>query len=122
MVVGNIYDVGHNCAPLVANCSTSVRVQQADAWLQATLPQILANTSFAGSGLLAVTFDESDTDNRNGGGQVVTLLIGTNVKAGYKAVGFYQHQSLLRLMLEGLGVSALPNDAAGAASMDEVWR
>jgi acid phosphatase len=122
MVVGNIYDVGHNCEPTVTNCTTAVELQQADAWLKATVPQILSNASFQASGLLVITFDESSTDNTNGGGQVAAVLLGTNVKAGYQATGLYQHQSLLRLMLEAQGVTALPNGAATAPSMAEVWK
>jgi acid phosphatase len=122
MIVGNIYDVGHDCAPTVVTCTTAVRVQQADAWMKSTLPQVLANPGFSGSGLLAVTFDESENDNTNGGGRVATVLVGTNVKPGYQATGMYQHQSLLRLMLEGQGVSTLPGAASGAASMAEVWK
>jgi phosphatidylinositol-3-phosphatase len=122
MVVPDIYDSAHDCVPAVANCTTAVEVQQADAWLQSTLPQILTNASFAASGLLVVTFDESANDDTNGGGQVATVLLGTNVKAGYQATGMYQHESLLRLMLEAQGVSALPGASATAASMDEVWK
>jgi len=122
MIVGNIYDVGHNCQPTVTNCTTAVELQQADAWLKAMLPQVLGNAGFQSSGLLAITFDESSTDNTNGGGQVMTLLLGTNVKPGYQATGTYQHESLLRLMLEAQGVSSLPGSAATAASMDEVWK
>lgn len=122
MVVGNIYDVGHNCEPTVTTCTTAVELQQTDAWLKSTLPQILSNASFQASGLLAITFDESSTDNTNGGGQVATVLLGTNVKAGYQATGLYQHQNLLRLMLEAQGVEALPNGAATAPSMAEVWK
>lgn len=122
MIVGNIYDVGHNCAPTVMTCTTGVELAQADTWLSTTLPLILNNASFQASGLLAVTFDESATDNTNGGGQVATVLLGTNVKSGYQATGLYQHQSLLRLMLEAQGVSALPNGAATAPSMDEIWK
>ncbi len=122
MIVGNIYDVGHNCVPTAASCTTAVELQQADAWLQTTLPPILGNAGFQTSGLLVVVFDESSTDNTNGGGQVAAVLLGTNVKVGYQAAGMYQHQSLLRLMLEAQGVSELPGAAAGAASMDEVWQ
>jgi len=122
MVVGNIYDVGHNCQPTVTTCTTAIRLQQADTWLKNTLPQILSNSGFAGSGLLAITFDESENDNTNGGGQIATVLLGTNVKVGYKATGTYQHQSLLRLMLEAQGVTALPGASAGAPTMAEVWK
>lgn len=121
MIVPDIYDSGHDCAPTAVTCTTGVEVQQTDAWLQSTLPLILTNAGYQASGLLAVTFDESATDNTNGGGQVATVLLGTNVKVGYKATGMYQHQSLLRLMLEAQGISALPGMAATAPSMDEVW-
>lgn len=122
MIVGNIYDVGHDCLPTVTTCTTAIRLQQADAWLKNTLPQVLSNTGFAGSGLLAVTFDESENDNTNGGGQVATVLLGTNVKSGYQATGMYQHQSLLRLILEAQGVSTLPGASAMAPSMAEIWK
>jgi acid phosphatase len=122
MIVGNIYDVGHNCQPTVTTCTTAIRVQQADAWLKSTLPQVLSNPGFAASGLLAITFDESETDNTDGGGQVATVLLGTNVKPGYQATGTYQHQSLLRLMLEAEGVSTLPGASATAPGMTEVWK
>jgi acid phosphatase len=122
MIVGDIYDVGHNCLPTVTNCTTAVELQQADAWLQSTLPLILTNPGFQASGLLAVTFDESATDNTNGGGQVATVLLGTNVKVGYQATGMYQHQSLLKLMLEAQGINVLPGLAVAAPSMDEVWK
>jgi acid phosphatase len=122
MIVGNIYDVGHDCLPTVTTCTTALRLQQADTWLKNTLPQVLSNTGFAGSGLLAVTFDESENDNTNGGGQVATVLVGTNVKSGYQATGTYQHESLLRLMLEAQGVSTLPGTSAVAPSMAEIWK
>ncbi len=122
MIVGNIYDVGHNCAPMVTSCTTAVRVQQADAWLKTTLPQIFGNASFQSSGLLAVTFDESENDMSFGGGHVATLLLGTNVKVGYQATGTYQHPSLLRLMLKAQGIITLPNAAAIGPDMGEVWK
>lgn len=122
MIVGNIYNVGHNCEPTVTTCTTAIRVQQADTWLKNTLQQIFSNAGFAGSGLLAITFDESESDNTNGGGRVATVLLGTNVKAGYQATGTYQHESLLRLMLDAQGVSTLPGAASGAPSMEEVWK
>jgi len=122
MIVGNIYDIGHNCAPTVTTCTTAVRVQQADAWLKATLPQILGNASFQSSGLLAITFDESENDLSFGGGHVATVLLGTNVKTGYEATGTYQHPSLLRLMLKAQGITTLPNAAAIGPDMGEVWK
>jgi hypothetical protein len=43
-------------------------------------------------------------------------------KAGYTSTTFYQHQSLLRLMLEGLGVQALPGASASAPRMTEFFQ
>jgi hypothetical protein len=50
------------------------------------------------------------------------VLLGTNVKSGYQATGIYQHQSLLRLILEAQGITAFPNLSAVAPSMAEVWK
>jgi acid phosphatase len=122
MVVGNIYDSGSNCQPTATTCTPAVQLQQADTWLSNTLPLFLTNESFLASGLLIVTFDQSATDNANGGGRVATVLVGTNVQVGYKALGLYQHQSLLRLILEAQSVTALPNAAATAPPMNEIWK
>ncbi len=75
-----------------------------------------------GGGWLAITFDESESDNTNGGGRVATVLLGTHVKAAYQATGTYQHVSLLRLMLEAQGVSTLPGSSSTAPSMAEIWK
>jgi hypothetical protein len=121
MVVGNIFDTGHDCR--TTPCTESEEVQQQDAFLKAVVPLIQANASFQSGGMLVITFDESDNDNSDanggmtGGGKVVTLLLGTNVKVGAQAVGNYQHQSLLRLMLEGLGLTTFPSLSATAPSM-----
>jgi acid phosphatase len=122
MVVGNMYDVGHTCAPTVTTCTTAVRLSQADTWLKSTIPQILSNSGFSSSGLLAITFDESESDNTHGGGQVATVLVGTNVKPSYQVQGVFQHQSLLRLMIQGQGLTSLPGAAASAPSMGDIWK
>lgn len=119
----NMYDDMHDCPPGIANCTPADRRRFCDAWLQANLPPILANSAFTGNGLLALTFDESvDTDTANGGGQVLTVLISPRAKPGYSSSTLYQHQSLLRLMLEGLGVPTLPGAAASAPKMGEFFQ
>jgi len=50
-----------------------------------------------------------------------SLTGAANPKRAYKSIAFYQHQSVLRLMLEGLGVTKLPGDAATAAAMWEFF-
>jgi hypothetical protein len=42
-------------------------------------------------------------------------------KGGYQSTTFYQHESVLRLMLEGLGVTTLPGAAATAPKMWEFF-
>jgi hypothetical protein len=71
--------------------------------------------------LLVIAFDESGNDNTHGGGRVAAVIISPLAKAGYKSTTFYQHESVLRLMLEGLGVKTLPGAAATAPAMWEFF-
>jgi len=45
----------------------------------------------------------------------------TKSKRGYQSTTLYQHQSTLRLMLKGLGVTSFPGDAATAPDMSEFF-
>jgi hypothetical protein len=70
-----------------------------------------------------LTLDEADfSDDRNGGGQVVTLMLGSKAKMGFRSNNFYQHESLLRLMLEVLELPDRPGASDGAPSMSEFLR
>jgi hypothetical protein len=63
-------------------------------------------------------FDESSSDNSNGGGHVVCTLISPAFsKLGYSSTTLYQHESVLRLMLEGLGSTTLSGAAANTSTM-----
>jgi hypothetical protein len=67
-------------------------------------------------------FDEADTlDLTSGGGHVAAVVVSPLAKRGYKSIAFYQHQSVLRLTLEGLGVTRLPGDAATVPAMWEFF-
>jgi len=58
------------------------------------------------------------SDNSNGGGHVVYTLISPAFSTlGYSSTTLYQHESVLRLMLEGLGITTLPGAAANASTM-----
>ncbi len=98
-------------------------LSQADAWLKGNFQKLLKSEMFAsgGNGLLIIVFDEG-TDNSHGGGQVPWIAIGPQVKRRYQSVTVYQHQSTLRLILKGLGVSTLPGAAASAPDMTEFFR
>ena len=72
--------------------------------------------------MLIVVFDESGNDSTNGGGHVVCALISPAFsKLGYQSTTVYQHQSVLRLTLEGLGVIVLPSAASNAPAMWEFF-
>jgi len=71
---------------------------------------------------LIVTFDESATDNTNGGGKIYWVAVGPKVKSAYQSTALYQHQSTLRESLEALGLTHDLGDAATAPSMAEFFR
>lgn len=94
----------------------------ADTWLKNNIDPLIKNAVFQKDGLLVVVFDESSNDNTNGGGRVVCVLISPAFsKLGYQSTTIYQHQSLLRLTLEGLGVTVLPDAASSAPAMGEFF-
>jgi phosphatidylinositol-3-phosphatase len=110
-IVPNLDDDAHS-APLA----------QADTWLKNNIAPLIANATFQKDGLLIITFDESTgTDTANGGGHVATVIVSTKAKPGYQSKTMYQHQSALRLMLEGLGISNMPGDASTAPDMGEFF-
>jgi len=110
-VVPNILDDCHS-GPL----------QVADAWLQDNIAPLISNATFQKDGLLIIVFDESTaSDSAHGGGHVAALVISAKAKQGFQSTTFYQHQSVLRLMLEGLGVSTLPGASSSAPDMGEFF-
>ena len=115
-IVPDVDDDAHNGTP-----------QQADAWLQTNVVVPLSNsTAFApaGDGILIVDFDEAaTTDITYGGGHVAPVLWGPDVKSGYRQTSttIYQHQSMLRTVMEALQLSNPPGAAASAPSMSEFF-
>ena len=110
-IVPNLCNDGHDC-PLTT----------ADNWLKTNLDPVIQSPLFQKDGLLIVVFDEADlTDFTAGGGHIAAVIVSPMAKRGYKSIAFYQHQSVLRLTLEGLGVTRLPGDAATAPAMWEFF-
>jgi Phosphoesterase family/Putative Ig domain/Abnormal spindle-like microcephaly-assoc'd, ASPM-SPD-2-Hydin/Immunoglobulin domain len=94
----------------------------ADNWLKTNIDSLIKNSVFQKDGLLIIVFDESSNDNTNGGGRVVCTLISPAFsKLGYQSTTLYQHESVLRLTLEGLGVTLLPGAATSAPAMWEFF-
>jgi acid phosphatase len=77
-----------------------------------------------GDGILIVGFDEAaNSDATHGGGQVASVLWGPNVTVGFTQTSttVYQHQSMLRTVMEALRLSNPPGAAASAPSMSEFF-
>jgi phosphatidylinositol-3-phosphatase len=110
-VVPNLLDDGHD-GPL----------QLVDNWLQQNIGPLISSTTFQHDGLLIIVFDEADTnDSTNGGGHVAAFIISPKAKRGYQSTTLYQHQSALRLILQGLGNQAFPGMAGTAPEMREFF-
>ncbi|HVP65104.1 MAG TPA: alkaline phosphatase family protein [candidate division Zixibacteria bacterium] len=123
MVVPNAIDDVHSCPDqTTTSCTFAQRLGTADTWMRNNIDPLLSNPQFQQSGVLAVTFDESRDDNINGGGQVFTVLVGAGVKQNYVGTGTYQHQSMLRTVLQLLGANSFPGDAANAPAMTEIFQ
>ena len=110
-IVPNLCNDAHDCSLTVA-----------DDWLKTNIDPVIKSPEFQKDGLLIIVFDEADTqDFTNGGGHVAAVIVSPFSKPAYKSIAFFQHQSVLRLMLEGLGVTKLPGEAASAPAMWEFF-
>jgi hypothetical protein len=114
--------------PDINDDAHSGTLQQADSWLQANIVGPLSgNPAFqpGGDGVLIVDFDEaSNTDTAHGGGHVVAAFWGPNVKAGFmqSSSTVYQHESMLRTIMELLQLPNPPGGAAVAPDMAEFFK
>lgn len=109
-------------APNLVDDAHDGTLAQADSWLRTNIAPLIANSAFQSSGLLVIVFDEGDqSDIAHGGGQVACVVVGTKVKPGYQSTTFYQHQSLLRLIMASSGVDNFPGAAANAPNMTEFF-
>jgi hypothetical protein len=110
-IVPNLCNDAHDCS-----------LSFADAWLKTNIDPLTHSPQFQVDGLLIIVFDEADTlDITSGGGHIAAVIVSPLAKRGYKSIAFYQHQSVLRLALEGLGVTQLPAEAATAPAMWEFF-
>jgi Phosphoesterase family len=128
---------GHDC-PSAGAC-----MEQVDDRLKETIDSYINHPSFiANKDLLIIAFDEARLDDLTCsgpmtipltpeaqlrgawkcGGQAVVMLIGADVKRGYKSQTLYHLEALLRISLEGLGITdSLPGASAFAPEMNELF-
>jgi acid phosphatase len=123
---GNLPEFSYIVPDIVDDAHTGTP-PQADSWLQSNVVAPLAkNAAFqpGGDGILIVDFDESVTsDTANGGGHVAAIFWGPGAKTGYTQASntLYQHQSMLRSIMEQLGLPNPPAAAANAPTMSEFF-
>jgi len=134
-IVPNLFDDGHDVKGAngrsqgLARCGDANALKQSDDWLKDILSPLLASKTFADSGLLVITYDESCLDDTSdgagheGGGRVATILVSSKVKPAYRSIVLFHHESTLRLSLEALGLDEnhWPGGARNAPSMAEFF-
>jgi acid phosphatase len=110
-IIPNMLDDGHDGS-----------LSQADSWLKTNIAPLIASSTFQNNGLLIIVFDESfDTDTQHGGGQVAAVVISPLDKKGYQSKTFYQHQSVCRVLMQGLGLNSFPGGCQSATQMSEFF-
>jgi hypothetical protein len=109
-------------------------LESADQWLESNLPAILARPEFGpgGDGILFIIWDEGNTvryDDRCSatvdkgcGGRTANLVIGPQVRAGYKSTTTYHNQSVLKTVCVAMGLSPCPGAAQDAAPMADFFK
>lgn len=109
----------HDCPGGGIACDNDTRLRGGDAWAAAVVPPILNSPVFKNDGLLIITFDESwDSDKQHGGGHVLTIMIGPQVKKQFASNNFYQHESTLRTICDALGIPAMGAAESAPAMAD----
>lgn len=105
---------------------------EADQWLQANLPAILARPEFSpgGDGILFIVWDEGTltTDNRCSatvttgcGGRTATLVIGPRVKKAYESTITYHNENVLKTVCVAMGLATCPGAAQNAVPMSDFF-
>ncbi len=118
IVPDNLHN-GHDCSDGTQNCALAEHLTNIDSFLSSNFSSILQNPTFLNSSILIVTFDESATDNTNGGGRIAVLLAGSAIKTNFSSTTMYQFPSMLKFSLNSIGVNTVPGDGASAPSMSE---
>ena len=93
---------------------------QADAFLSANLPAMLAKPYFqpGGDGILIITFDNGNND---AAGRVYTAVIGPNVTPNTISNTAFKHEHTLRTMLDALEITNHPGASAEVSAMKDFF-
>ncbi len=113
-ITPNLCDDGHDSF----GCATLDHVKNADTWLAAEVPKLLASDAYKDHGAIFITWDESE-----GGDKPIGMIV-LSPKArggGYNNAIPYTHSSTLRTMQEIFGVTPLLGDAAHATNLSDLF-
>ena len=125
LIVPDAWHDAHDCPGGGKFCSIRSKMAAADRFLNSVIDPIVESPYCKGSSadcLLIIWWDEAQvSDGRHGGGRVAQVLVGPDIKPGYHSPHFYQQQSILRTMLEALGVSQFPGASASAPPMSDFF-
>jgi len=97
----------------------------ADQWLSQNVPLILNSAAYQDGGALFITFDEAQnndnggccatgetSDGSTGGGRIGLVMLSPMGKVGHATDLYYDHNSLLRTLEDGFGITEHLNNAA----------
>jgi phosphatidylinositol-3-phosphatase len=109
--------------PDLLNDAHDGTVQTADVFLQTNVSPLLSSPYFqaGGDGLVFITFDECDAAVGACPEQVYTAVMGPKVKPKTVSNSYYKHESMLRTILDALGVNVYPGAAATAKDMTDFF-
>src|SRR2546426_3541356 len=96
-----------NIVPDLCNDAHDCSLATADTWLKNNIDPVIKSATFQRDGLLIIVFDESGSDNTNGGGRAVWVAVSPKTKPGYQSTAPYHHERTLRAVLRGLGETAV---------------
>jgi hypothetical protein len=107
--------VPNNCHNSHNSTSAGCSLADADVWLHANLPSILA--ALGPDGLLILTWDEDDSSANN---HILTVFSGPTVLPGVVSAGTINHYSVVRTICQALGLTPFAS-AASASDITDVW-
>jgi hypothetical protein len=93
------------------------RITRGDRWMSSTLNSVFASPAWRqGHSLLIVTWDENKVSHID---QVPALLVGPNIRAGFRSHRRYNHYSLLRTIEDAFGLTQLTRNDRSAQPMND---
>jgi phospholipase C len=107
-----------NCPDGMTTCTDTERLAECDRWLKTNIAPLIASDIFQKDGLLIIVFDDVEGDRP---GKVPAVIVSPFSKRGYKSATPAGHESALRLMTEGLGLTRFPGAAKSASNLADCF-